>query len=183
MYGSMDRQNMYLKEPLSYSMIKLRALEPSDLDDLYKWENNKDVWLHSDTTRPLSKETLQLYVRSVNDIYTDKQVRFIIEVDGNSVGCVDLFDYHPLHQRAAVGIILDPQHIGKGYALAALEELKNYAFQNLGLHQLHCTILDGNTKSIQLFERAGFKLAGHRLDWYRVEKNWKKELFYHCFNH
>ena len=35
--------------------IKLRAPEPEDLDLLYKWENNSNLWDVTDTNEPLSK--------------------------------------------------------------------------------------------------------------------------------
>ncbi len=136
------------------NQIKLRAIEPADLEKLYEWENDDRVWFSSATTRPLSRKLLQLYIDSVNDIYTDKQVRLIIEKNGTPVGCLDLFDFEPLHQRAGVGIMIDSDYEGKGFALLALSELQNYAFNQLGLHQLYCSIASGNSRSIALFEKA-----------------------------
>ena len=162
--------------------VHLRAIEPSDLEQLYKWENDERVWFSSATTRPLSRQILQLYIDSVNDIYTDKQVRLIMESEGKSVGCVDLFDFEPLHQRAGVGIMVDSQFEGQGFAMTALSELKNYAFNQLGLHQLYCNIASGNSRSIQLFEKANFTQTGVKKEWLRINKEWQDELFFQCFN-
>ena len=38
--------------------VTLRALEPSDLDLIYSWENNPDVWEISHTLVPFSKFVL-----------------------------------------------------------------------------------------------------------------------------
>ena len=164
------------------NQVKLRAIEPTDLEWLYKWENDDRVWFSSATTRPLSRQLLQLYIDSVNDIYTDKQVRLIIETNGTPVGCVDLFDFEPLHQRAGVGIMVDTNSEGKGLALLALKELQNYAFNQLGLHQLYCNIASGNTRSIVLFEKANFEQTGIKKEWLRINKQWQDELFFQCFN-
>lgn len=161
--------------------ITLRALEPRDLDSLYEWENDDQVWFSSSITRPLSKQTLQLFIDSVNDIYSDKQVRLMICANENPVGCVDLFEFDPLHQRAGVGIMIDKNYQGQGFALMALQELKKYAFTQLGLHQLFCNIAQNNHKSIALFEKAKFTHTSTKKEWLRINKKWEDELFFQCF--
>ena len=44
--------------------IKLRALEPEDLELLYNWENNDEYWIISNTVSPFSKYTLKLYLEN-----------------------------------------------------------------------------------------------------------------------
>ena len=39
--------------------ILIRALEPEDLEYLYKWENNMDLWDVSDTLTPFSHFALK----------------------------------------------------------------------------------------------------------------------------
>jgi diamine N-acetyltransferase len=162
--------------------IHLRALEPSDLDLLYRWENDERVWFSSSTTRPLSKQTLQWYIDSVNDIYTDKQVRLIISNGTDSLGCVDLFDFDPLNQRVGIGIMVDAEFEGMGVAQQAIQEVKRYAFTQLGVHQLFCQIAANNTRSIALFEKTGFVHKATKTDWLRIHNEWTDELFYQCFN-
>ncbi|UTW65540.1 GNAT family N-acetyltransferase [bacterium SCSIO 12643] len=163
-------------------MVKLRALEPSDLDILYSWENDDRVWFSSSNTRPVSKQTLQFFIDSINDIYTDKQVRLVIEHENTPVGCVDLFDFEPLHQRAGVGIMIDENHEGKSLAHEALKELQNYAFNQLGLHQLYCNVSQNNERSIHLFNRSGFMHTATRKEWVKEGKNWYDQFIFQCFN-
>lgn len=163
--------------------IELRALEPADLNLLYQWENDERVWFSSSTTRPLSKQTLQWYIDSVNDIYTDKQMRLIILHHETPVGCVDLFDFDPLHQRIGVGIMIAKNHEGLGYAQQAIQEVKKYAFTQLGIHQLFCQIAASNIRSIALFEKVGFVHSATKKEWLRINNTWNDELFFQCFNH
>ena len=46
--------------------IKLRALEPEDIDVLYSIENNKDLWKYSNRNEPYSKYTLKKYIEIQN---------------------------------------------------------------------------------------------------------------------
>ena len=49
---------------LKNDILKLRALEESDLNLLYEWENNSDNWLYTNTLMPFSKHTLLEYIRN-----------------------------------------------------------------------------------------------------------------------
>ena len=61
--------------------VKLRPLEPDDVDLLYKWENNPEIWHISNTLVPFSKIILKKYIESSTlDIFETKQLRLIIEI-------------------------------------------------------------------------------------------------------
>ena len=73
----------------------LRAIEPEDLETLYLWENDPEIWHMSNTLVPFSKMVLSAYIETAHlDIFTTKQVRFMICLPDNTpIGCIDLFDY------------------------------------------------------------------------------------------
>ena len=53
--------------------IILRALELSDIDLLYQWENDKNIWQVSNTLVPFSRYILKKYIEnSFKDIYEMK---------------------------------------------------------------------------------------------------------------
>jgi diamine N-acetyltransferase len=166
---------------LKGQLIGLRAVEPSDLELLYQWENNPAVWHLSNTLAPFSKHTLKEYIENAkHDIYVTKQLRLIITTEKyGPIGCIDLFDFDPTNQRAGIGILIaDAQHRGKGYASEALEILCNYCFSILHLHQLYCNINANNTASISLFMKCGFTQSGNKQQWNRVSGGYEDELFF-----
>ena len=60
--------------------IKLRAIEPEDLDLLYRIENDVRLWNVGNTNVPYSRYTLHEYVaNATDDIYVDRQVRMMVE--------------------------------------------------------------------------------------------------------
>ena len=62
-------------------LIQLRALEPEDLNRLYRWENDSSIWSVSGTLMPFSKFILEEFVNQAHqDIYTNKQLRLIIDL-------------------------------------------------------------------------------------------------------
>ncbi|MBQ8543696.1 MAG: GNAT family N-acetyltransferase [Alistipes sp.] len=149
-------------------ICRLRALEPSDLDALYGWENDTDVWRVSGTLAPFSRHVLSRLIEEQQfDIYATRQMRLVVEsLAGEVVGAVDLFEFDPHNRRAGVGIIIDAAHRRKGYALAALMALEGYVREVLQMRQLWCSITEDNAASLKLFARAGYAECGLRRGWY-----------------
>ena len=87
--------------------VRLRAIEPEDLKLMYDIENDMSLWNVGSTNVPYSHFLLQEYItRSTGDIYTDKQLRLMIEVGQQTIGIIDLIAYDPRHNRAEVGIVI-----------------------------------------------------------------------------
>ena len=87
---------------LSNDRVRLRALEPEDLELLYRWENDPELWEVGNTLAPYSRYILKEYIAgSDRSIYESRQLRFMIEEcdTGTSVGIVDLFDFEPHPNR------------------------------------------------------------------------------------
>ena len=147
--------------------LKYRALEPEDVTMLFKWENDLEINEVSLSKVPFSKYILEQYIAQAHlDIQQAGQYRFVLEVtEGNAVGCVDLFDYDAIDRRAAIGIIIEKKYRLKGYAAEAITLMKDYAFNRIGMRQLHCSVGVSNEKSLQLFRSAGFTEIGIRKDW------------------
>lgn len=161
--------------------IFLRALEPGDVDLLYQWENNPEVWKAGNTLSPWSKHVLEEYIRSAHqDIFSTRQLRFVIclQPEGTPAGCIDLFDFEPVHGRAGVGILIAPERRGNGLAGDALRTLVHYAFDHLHLHQLFAGVASGNEASRKLFLSGGFHQTAVRKDWIRNGKGFEDEIFF-----
>ena len=169
---------------LEHDHISLRALEPEDLEILYRWENDPSIWHLSGTLVPYSRYVLKQYLQNAGkDIFELKQLRLIIELreEKRPVGAIDLFDFDPHNRRAGVGVLVAEQSDrGKGYAGEALELLTNYCFEVLDLHQLWCNVAASNKASLQLFTAASFTLVGEKRDWIKKGSGFENELLLQC---
>ena len=166
--------------------IELRALEPSDLDFLYLLENDESVWEVSNTTTPFSKFILKQYLEnSHRDIFDVKQLRLVISLasENKPIGFIDLFDFEPKHHRVGLGVVIfSEEDRGKGFAFQSIEMVCNYAFLHLDVHQVYANITEDNTKSIELFKKAGFLSSGMKKDWISSEGQYKNEMIFQLFN-
>ncbi len=171
---------------LQSDLVKLRALEPEDIEILYKWENDTDIWKVSNTVAPFSKYVLGRFIEEQSrDIYETRQLRLIVEANstGAPVGAIDLFDIDPYNARAGVGILIyrtkDQQ---KGYASEALSLLVRYCFQVLHFNQLYCNIPSNNLRSLALFKSKGFSIIGLKREWTKTTAGWQDEYMLQILN-
>jgi diamine N-acetyltransferase len=165
---------------LSGKNIRLRAIEPADLDIIYEWENDPANWLISNTITPFSKHVLNRYIEHAHkDIHEARQLRLMIDlmdtsgVTKETIGTVDLFDFDPVHKRAGLGILIaNQENRMKGFAYESLSILIQYSFETLHLHQLYCNISNDNQASLNLFKKLGFVEIGIKRDWLREGSGW-----------
>lgn len=162
--------------------MRLRALEPADLDLLYTIENDITLWHTSSQTAPYSRYQLREYIASNGaDIYKDEQVRFVIEEDGRAVGLIDLFNFSPYHHRAELGIALLREVQGRGIAQQAIAAIEDYARNIVGLHQIYAIVEASNTRSVAMLERYGFRCTNELKDWIRMGEKYENALLMQLF--
>ena len=163
--------------------ISFRALEKSDLEVLYAWENDSENWAVSQTSEPISNFTLELFIENAGkDIFATRQLRLMIieNTTLEPVGAIDLFDFEPLHKRVGVGVLITKDKRLHGYADEAVKLIKKYVFNVLNLHQIYCNIAADNVVSLKLFENNGFEIGGVKKEWLYLDNVWTDEYFLQC---
>lgn len=139
-------------------MIRLRKIEPTDIPYLYQWENDAQMWADSNTHNPLSQYDLREYIASsTGDIYKDGQLRLMIDDEGSTMGCIDLFDFDPRNRKAAIGMYIAPHARGKGIGTKAVKLIEEYAFDFLKLRMLYAIIAINNTACSTIYKKEGYQ--------------------------
>ena len=149
------------------NQVHLRAIEPEDLDLLYRIENDVKLWNVGITNVPYSRYALHDYVANASgDIYTDHQVRLIIENEQNEVvGIADVVNFDPGNRRTEIGLVIEQAFRGQGYGYSAMQALARYALNVLHLHQLYAVIEASNETCLQLFRHLGYQESSCLKDW------------------
>ena len=161
---------MHTSSLLHDGVIGLRALEPTDLDVLYQWENDTTLWTVTDTVAPYSRQVLWQYLENYTaDIYKSHELRLmaVMEDTGEPVGIVDLMNYSSLNNRAEMGLLIASAHRGKGYGERALALLLDYARNHIGLRQLYAYVAADNATCLHLLHEGGFSTVGTLRQWRR----------------
>jgi diamine N-acetyltransferase len=172
---------------LENEIIKLRALEPYDLEILYEWENNTEIWEFGNNIVPFSKYVLHQYIEnSHNDITESKQLRLIIELKKEiphiPICTIDLFDIDFYNKRAGIGILIaDSKYRKKGFASLSIQLMEDYALNKLDLKQFYCKISIDNKSSLKLFEKIGYQISGKLSKWQWSSAGMKDVFFLQHF--
>ncbi len=157
-----------MKKIISNDIVTLRSLEPTDLEALYKWENDSWLWTVSNIIAPSPKSYLWQYLQNYDsDIFNTRQLRLMITLTetGEAVGTVDLTNFDPFNNRAELGIMVDKAHEGKGIGDEALKLTIGYVRDYLGLFQLYALVPVSNAVCASLLKKHGFTTAGLLKKW------------------
>lgn len=158
--------------------IALRATEPGDIEQIYRWENDRTLWQVSETISPYSHYQIEQFIINNVDLFAARQMRLMICLDDNTapIGCIDIFDFDPIHQRVAIGILIQESYRHQGHASAAITLLIEYLFNTLFLKQVYCFVDEKNTDSLSLFSRLGFVQCGRRKEWIKTPEGFIDEI-------
>ncbi len=157
---------------LENDIVKLRALEPEDLDILYRWENDSSLWRYGSTLAPYSRFTLREYLSDARlDIFQSRQLRLmvILKSENKCAGTIDLYDFDPMNGRAGIGILIDDNYRQRGIGAEALNLMKEYAFGFLMMKQIFAFVPEVNIPSVKLFQRCGYEISGQLRSWIKNE--------------
>lgn len=169
---------------LENELIRLRAVEPEDLELLYVWENDSTLWAVGNTRQPYSKFALKEYISQVDtNIYETGQLRLMIadKTTKKTVGTVDLFDFDAHNRKIAFGLFVAEDFQGKGFATSALKLIEDYAFNFLNVNQLYCHISASNTASRKMFEKEKYETNGILKQWIRTVEGYEDIIVFQRF--
>lgn len=154
---------------LTGELVRLRALEPSDAESLYRWVNDWELgqWLTSSHPRSLDQIRKRCEDRKVN---TYELVVLGIEkiADGKLLGVVDLRDAEPEQGRAEVDIYIgDKDHWDGGYGTEALRLMCHYGFTMMRLHLIALWVVAENERARHVYRKLGFVEDGRHRECFR----------------
>lgn len=169
---------------ISDGKISIKIAEPEDASQIYRWENDRSLWRVSETSCPTSLFQIEQFLLGNDDLMSNRQQRLMVCLKGaeQPIGSVDLFEYDPINSRIGIGILIESNHRGKGFATAALRLCLAYLFDNLMVHQVHCIVDVSNVESQRLFTKLGFTEGGRRKDWIKTPEGFLDVIFYQKTN-
>ena len=108
--------------------IILRTVTADDTAFILEVENTPEAGKDGDSDAPYTREAIEEFVlKSYHDIYTEKQIRLIIELTsgnpGERIGIIDLFDFSAKNRRAAIGIWIMESQRKLGFATESIKLL------------------------------------------------------------
>lgn len=159
-------------EFLKDDLIRLRAVEPEDAEEMWEIETDSRQWYDNGMMAPLSLFNLRDYARRYDgNPFQAGQVRFIAQMLDSATekyttfGVLDIYDISPTRRTAFIGIYVKECFRGKRLASRALDIAEQYTGKLLNLRILGSKVSSKNKSSQALFESHGYELAGTLKDW------------------
>ena len=163
------------------SEVYIRKPILDDVDFMLQLENDRELWKVSQTTVPFTEEEIvDFIVNNKHDLFEELQLRLMIVLkkDNRPIGTLDLFQFDKKKNNAGVGISISKAERGKGFASMAMSLFLEYAFSDLNIDELYCTIFTDNYASIALFESQGFRKQRLMKNYIRYQGNEYDVYFY-----
>lgn len=107
-------------------------------------------------------------------------VAFAIRRRGSSdvMGQIRLMNWSPSERRAEVGYWIGRSYWGHGYATEAVQLVCGFGFRRMRLHRIDATVIESNSGSTRVLEKAGFRAEGILRDAARLDRGWADEVVY-----
>lgn len=135
--------------------IRLRLLEEKDLPMTLAWRNKERCRKAFRTTDVIAPEHHRAWY---DNHYREKENDFIfvIETPARPVGQIALYGTTSRDGELGRLMIGEDDALRKGYALEAVECVRDRVTKDLGLTEIYLQVRDDNKAAIRLYRRAGF---------------------------
>jgi len=150
------------------SEIYLRFAEYGDLEDLFRWRNDKDTRKASFNSNKIDiEEHAKWFKKSL--LNPEGNIFIICDKNCNKLGQIR---FDKKKDYAEVDITINPKHRNQGIGTLALTKFSKCYLNNFFVKRLVGRIKMNNVSSLRAFEKAGFKFH-KKIDEY-VELWYKK---------
>lgn len=163
------------------------ALNPLTVDHVadYIWcVNDQRARRLARNVFPSSEEEFKQHIEESRHGPDRKKIEFEIchVADEQIIGLAMLQDLRWQDRIAALGLVIgNPAYWKKGYGTEAARLLVQYAFEEINLHKLTCSILRPNHASRRVAEKLGFELEATHAREAFVDGRYHDWLYYSLF--
>ncbi|UCE13877.1 MAG: GNAT family N-acetyltransferase [Candidatus Heimdallarchaeota archaeon] len=151
---------------LEGKQVSLRGLELSDVDELMRHWNKKEVKRFLLAFTPHSIEEERDWIRNTWKRRKEgKSYVFgiILKSKNLYIGNVEVSIMNPISRRGLIGIaIFNTDYWSQGLGSEALELIIDYAFYTLNLHSVELDLYENNERAYSCYKKVGFVETGRR---------------------
>lgn len=156
-------------------MMQIRALEREDLKFIHEINNERNTMAYwFEEPYESLDELISLYDKHIHDTH---ERRFVIDVEGNFAGVVELVWIDFIHRNCEIQIIILENFRGLGYAQQALKKGIEYAFSILNMHKVYLYVDTSNAPAVHIYKKIGFEIEGNMKEQFFSNGNYRDSYF------
>jgi ribosomal-protein-alanine N-acetyltransferase len=154
--------------------VFLRRVEPADAAEFIRLVRESAGLHHPWMELPNTAGEFATYLGRFGSSKVNIGLNVCERGTGAIVGGINMNNVvHGRFLNAALGYWAFAGTAGRGYLSEGLQLVMRYAFGHLGLHRLEANIQPGNTASIRLVRRNGFRYEGTSPDYLFIDGAWR----------
>lgn len=152
-----------MSDQSTVQLIYLRALENEDLERTFLWHNDRSLYeTLGGPFRYVSRAVEEEWLRRAQAGDTRHvNLAICLAATRQHIGNIYLREIDWIARNAELHIfIADVHERGKGYGQAAVRQMIDYAFRDLGLHRVYLFVLADNHAAISAYTACGLQAEG-----------------------
>ena len=142
--------------------VRLRALEPGDIDSLVRWVNDAAVTLHLSqvSAYPTSRNDGSRWLEELSASHTDRV--FAIEtLQGRLVGSIGLHAIRWIDRKGELAVMIGERDCwNRGYGTWAVREMLRLGFEKMNLLRIYLRVACNHDAAIHVYRKCGFQTEG-----------------------
>ncbi|HEY69756.1 MAG TPA: GNAT family N-acetyltransferase [Anaerolineae bacterium] len=148
--------------------IRLRAIEPADLDRFVEWFNDPEVTHHLMRFLPMSMQAEKDWYEKLQEQPEESRPLALDAREGDQwihIGSCGLHDIDWRSRKAELGIAIgDKRYWDRGYGSDAVQTLLRHGFETLNFHRVYLYVFEDNERAIKVYLSQGFQEEGRLRD-------------------
>lgn len=143
--------------------ITIRRLRLEDVFEMRKWGYHDNPLLEDYNFPQMTDREIRLwYKMKVNNIFN--KYYGIRNENNDLIGYMGIKGIKIFRREATLGIVLDPNHVNKGYGTEILDTFLQYYFTTMKMRKMILEVAEFNKRAYRVYEKLGFKPVGYYLD-------------------
>lgn len=159
--------------------IKFEPLNENILNDLHEYLSDEDVSRYIGWPLTENVDASKEYLEKLFDNEKKGTHEYAsIVLDGKHIGTMMLFNFAKEAKNLEVGYVISKDYWGHGYTTEAMQLMMSYLMLSTDYHKVCARVVDGNTGSTRVLEKAGFSMEGRLVDLYYINETYHDALYY-----
>ncbi len=147
-------------------LVRLRAVEPEDAENAFRWMNDREVTRNLMARYPFSLESEREWVKGAGKPLDFGNTRFAVETkEGVHIGHCGLHAANAESRHAELGIMIgEKEYWGRGFGTDTMLTLLRFAFEQMNLHKVKLGVFEFNERGLAMYTKLGFVEEGRFRD-------------------
>jgi len=143
--------------------IIIKDLQLEDVYEMRNWGSHENPLIEDYNFPPMNNKEIKIwYGMKARKLFN--KYYGIRNEEGYLIGYMGIKDIRIIRRESTLGIVLDPNHVDKGYGTEILDTFLRYYFTKMNMRKMFLEVAEFNKRAYRVYEKIGFKPVAYYLD-------------------